>query len=112
MYPSDYGYATSGGSTKDRATCLSGDGPYSWTGSIKDDCVANDWLYTRISSEWTITPHNWDSNVYRIHGNTASLTHDWARYTDLVYPVAYLNSNLIIKNKTDGSNTSPFTLKG
>ena len=37
MYPSDYGYATSGGSTTDRATCLN-TVLYSWDGSSVSDC--------------------------------------------------------------------------
>ena len=44
MYPSDYGYATSGGSTTNRATCLAKE-MYNWYGSDVSDCKSNDYLY-------------------------------------------------------------------
>ena len=37
MYPSDYGYATSGGTTKDRAACLAKE-IYNWSASYFSDC--------------------------------------------------------------------------
>ena len=52
MYPSDYGYATSGGSTTDRNACLE-ISLYSWYDS---DCASNDWLYDSSLYQWTITP--------------------------------------------------------
>ena len=52
MYPSDYGYATSGGSTTNRSTCLNKE-LYNW--SNYSDCYTNDWLYNG-SSNWTMMP--------------------------------------------------------
>ena len=47
MYPSDYGYATSGNSTTDRATCLSKElfswSLYNWGNA--SDCYSNDYLF-------------------------------------------------------------------
>ena len=42
MYPSDYGYATSGGSTSNRTSCLNSE-LYNWDSA--SDCYNNDWLY-------------------------------------------------------------------
>ena len=55
MYPSDYGYATSGGSTTNRETCLNTE-LYNWNGSSVSDCKNNDWLYDSSNYQWTITP--------------------------------------------------------
>ena len=43
MYVSDYGYATSGGSTTNRANCLNTVLSDDW--NDYDDCYNNDWLY-------------------------------------------------------------------
>ena len=51
IYPSDYGYATSGGSGIDRAECLASV-LYNWDNL--SDCYNNDWLYIG-ASQWTIT---------------------------------------------------------
>ena len=44
MYPSDYGYATSGGSTKDRSACLAKE-LFNWYSSAFSDCKRNDYLF-------------------------------------------------------------------
>ena len=50
MYPSDYGYATSGGDTVNRSTCLSG--PLdNWDNSGMEECYENSWLYNEIEGE-------------------------------------------------------------
>ena len=54
MYPSDYGYATSGGSTTDRAACLAKE-MYNWDGSDVSDCKNNDYLL-KSYYQWTLTP--------------------------------------------------------
>ena len=43
MYPSDYGYATSGGSSMNRTSCLSKELFYWYTYS---DCKSNNWLFS------------------------------------------------------------------
>ncbi len=63
MYASDYGYATSGGSTS-RASCLD-TVLHSW--SSYSDCYTNDWLYDSSNWQWTLTPDadysNWVFDV-------------------------------------------------
>ena len=70
MYPSDYGYATVGGSTTNRAGCREKE-LYNWDSSSYSDCKNNDWLFTSQSSfvnsvEWLLSPYssNSDDAVY------------------------------------------------
>ena len=67
MYPSDYGYATSGGSTTDRAACLAKE-MYNWDGSDVSDCKSNDYLYKSGYGQWTLAPHSSDAyDVFVVH---------------------------------------------
>ena len=62
MYLSDYGYATSGGTTTNRASCLSKE-MYNWDDSSVSDCKNNDWMYNSNIWQWTIGPRA-DSSDY------------------------------------------------
>ena len=64
MYPSDYGYATSGGSTSNRTSCLNKE-LYRWDKSSYSDCKNNDWLYNS-SYQWTISPYAYSSYANRV----------------------------------------------
>ena len=57
MYPSDYGYATSGGSTTNREACLAKE-LSNWDSSSYSDCKNNDWLFNSGTSQWTLTPRS------------------------------------------------------
>ena len=109
MYPSDYGYATSGGSTTDRAACLAKE-MYNWNGSDVSDCKNNDYLL-KSYSQWTLVPHSSNSYaVFVVHmegyvGNSSALN------TRGVRPVAFLKSNISITNVGTGTSESPFQLK-
>ena len=64
MYPSDYGYATSGGSSMNRASCLAKE-LYNWNSSSYSDCKNNDWLYDSSNYQWTLTPRSsYSINVF------------------------------------------------
>ena len=66
MYPSDYGYATSGGSTTNREACLAKE-LYNWNSSSYSDCKNNDWLLDSNTNQWTLTPSSSASNcVFRV----------------------------------------------
>ena len=108
MYPSDYGYATSGGSTTDRAACLNKE-LYNWGSSISD-CHTNDWLFNG-SSQWTLSPSAYSSSANRafsvyysgdVHGNSAYRGEG-------VRPVVYLLPSVGIESG-DGSIGNPFIL--
>ncbi len=109
MYPSDYGYATAGGSTTDRNTCLSTK-LNMWSLGVGSDCPTNNWLFKR-SSQLTLTPSS--SNVYFIYisssGANVGVGYSYDRYE--VQPSIYLNPNIVIENNSDGSSALPFVLK-
>ena len=105
MYPSDYGYATSGGSSTDRASCLSKE-LYNW--NSVSDCRNNDWLYDSSNHQWTLTPASGYSSRVFILGSYVN--DDVVGSTDYaVSPVLYLSSNVKI-SRGDGSRENPFTL--
>ena len=110
MYPSDYGYATSGGSTTDRATCLNKE-LYNWRDSSVSDCKNNDWLLLS-STQWTISPYASSSGAisvfYVSFGGVVNA--NGASTSSGVRPVGYLLSNTSIQSG-DGSSGNPFTLK-
>ncbi len=109
MYPSDYGYATSGGSTTDRATCLNTK-LYSWDSSNVSDCKNNDWLFNS-NYKWTISPDATSSdavNVFLVSsGGRVSTNSAYLHYA--VLPVGYLLSNVGVQSG-DGSLGNPFIL--
>ncbi len=109
MYPSDYGYATSGGSITDRSTCLN-TRLASWDGISISDCKNNDWLY-KNEYQWTIMPYSSDGGkVFSFHRNgNVSAEKTVALY--VTNPSVYLNSSVGIENVGVGSSTSPFVLK-
>ena len=104
MYPSDYGYATNGGNTNNRETCLLY-ALHDWVNY--NDCYSNDWLYTS-SHQWTITPRTDGANiVFNADGYGYVNTHH-VYYTYLnVVPTLYLSSNVKITSGT-GTSSDPF----
>ena len=109
MYPSDYGYATSGGATTNRASCLA----YQlndWSTSSYSDCRNNDYLYNSNVSQWTMTYDSSDSDsVFNVNYN-ALLNNSSAVSVYAVRPTAYLKSNVLITGG-DGSQTAPYVLE-
>ena len=110
MYPSDYGYATSGGSTRDRATCLNTN-LGSWGSSGLSDCKNNDWLYNSKRTRFTISPRASSSSalgVFSMYYNGQVVYYDAYTYSD-VLPAVYLKHNVKISSGT-GTESDPFTL--
>ena len=110
MYPSDYGYATSGGSTTDRAACLAKK-MYNWNGSDVSDCKNNDYLFKSAYTQWTLAPFSSNAgSVFYVHagGYVDSI---YASAPGSVRPVAFLKSNISISNLGDGTSSSPYHLK-
>ena len=109
MYQSDYGYATSGGSTTDRATCLNTK-LYSWDSSSVSECKNNDWLFNS-NYQWTLSPRAYSSIACGVfYVNTSGNVADGdAYYGSAVRPVGYLLSNTSIQSG-DGSSSNPFIL--
>ena len=103
MYLSDYGYATSGGSTSDRSACLAKK-LYDW------DCNNNDYLFKSGYYQWTLVPDS-DSAAIIFSVNSGGFAYSiGANATFGVRPVAFLKSNISIAAGT-GTSSEPYQLK-
>ena len=109
MYPSDYGYATSGNSTTDRAACLAKE-LYNWDGSDVSDCKNNDYLFKSSYPQWTLAPYSSVSNGTFGVGTPGYVANYRANYVYFVRPVAFLKSNISITAVGNGTSESPYQL--
>ena len=108
MYPSDYGYATSGGTTKDRAACLAKE-LSKWDLSDFSDCSRNDYLYAD-NWQWTMAPHSaYAFDVFNLDW-TSNVDYNRADNTLEVRPALFLKSNILV-DKGTGERSNPYTLK-
>ena len=110
MYPSDYGYATSGGTTTNRETCLAKE-MYNWDASSYSDCKNNDYLYNSSLYQWTITPYSSNSSsvfVVDAAGYVINLINANNSYYS-ASPVLYLKSTVEITGG-EGTSENPYTL--
>ena len=110
IYPSDYGYATSGGTTSSRTTCLS-TSMYSWNGSGVSDCKNNNWLFTS-SYQWTLSPRADTSSAYGafyIGDNGMLYNYNGADGARNVFPVVFLKSSISI-TEGNGTSTNPYKI--
>ena len=115
MYPSDYGYATVGGSTTNKSSCRA-KALYYWDDSSYSDCNNNNWLFKSASfvtsSEWLLSPFSSSST------NAAYFCS--AGFVDLgggsivtsrvfeVRPTFYLDSSILRIVGGIGTSTSPY----
>ncbi len=106
MYPSDYGYATSGGNTANRTSCLAKE-LFRW--DKNSDCYNNDWLFLSNSEQWTITSVSASGYVFYVYSDgILKISNAWN--THVARPVVYLKSAIKV---TSGSGTkdSPYVLE-
>ena len=110
MYTSDYGYATSGGSSTNRASCMSKE-LYNWASSnYYNDCRNNDWLlYKNELYQWTMNPGVVDSFVIFPVSNSGHVDNVFAHDHNAVRPVVHLKSTIKVISGS-GSSTDPFIL--
>ena len=108
MYPSDYGYATSGGSSTNRNSCLAKE-IYNWDDSSVSDCKNNDWMYNGSIWQWTMSPRaDYSDTVFFVvstgfvYGNTADTAYAGR-------PVVYLKSTIKVISGS-GTTSSPYIL--
>ena len=106
MYLSDYGYATSGGTTTDRNACLNKE-LYNW--NSVSDCYNNDWIFNS-SYQWTITPHASNTRYVFCLYNAGSVNSNYTSSTRGVRPVVFLKSSIKIVDG-DGSSSNPYILQ-
>ena len=71
MYPSDYGYASVGGTTTSKENCRAKE-LYKWDSSSYSDCKNNHWLYKSQSISWWSNKDEWLISPYASYSNSAS----------------------------------------
>ena len=104
MYMSDYGYATSGGSTTTREACLNKE-LYNWYSF--SDCKNNDYIFDSSNYQWTLVHYSSFSLFAFNVSNSGHAYYYDADYGYSVRPVLYLGSSAVIVSG-DGSEASPF----
>ena len=109
MYLSDYGYATSGGTTTNRASCLSKE-MYNWDDSSVSDCKNNDWMYNSNIWQWPISPRADDSDIVFYVSNSGYVDYDSANSNDAARPVVHLKSTIKVITGS-GTKESPYILE-
>ena len=108
MYPSDYGYATSGGATTNRSACLAEE-LSNWGSSSYSDCKNNSWIFNN-SNQWTLMPTSSLSyQVYYINSSGNVYNTDSYQSQRNVRPTVYLTATVSITGG-DGSRSNPYTL--
>ena len=111
MYPSDYGYATAGGTTTNREVCLTTN-MSSWNVGFSSDggtdCNKNDYL--RKGYQLAISPFSNDSSYMFILSPYGNVENRPSNYSLNIYPALYLKSNISI-SQGNGSSSNPYQLK-
>ena len=111
MYPSDYGYATVGGTTTNRAGCRA----KAVNAYDTADCKNNDWLFTSQGSfvddgEWLLSPYSSDSYLAAYLGSSGYVYHDLhVGGLFAVRPSFYLDSSVLkIVGTGDGTKDNAY----
>ena len=108
MYPSDYAFATAGGTTTNRSACMAKE-LYNWGATYVRDCRSGDWLYNSSISQWTITSRA-DNAYYVAYVYTGGSVYSGS--TSLAFglrPVLYLKSTTKIMSG-QGTSAQPYQL--
>ena len=108
MYQSDYGYATSGGTSMNRASCLAKE-LYNWDSA--NDCKNNDWIYNSSIYQWTLSSSSSTSNTVYEVDNKGRVTNSSANMVLGVRPSVYLIPSMIISGG-EGTPENPYVLSG
>ena len=112
-YPSDVGFATSGGETTSREKCTQELSTYyddgqTWMNSSYRDCVNNDWL--NLDYIWFITPNTYLENCVEMSVYPAYTFYADAYNNLAVYPTVYLKKDIIVTSG-DGSEDLPYKIQ-
>ena len=119
MYPSDYGYATVGGTTTDKSSCRVED-LYNWARSSYSDCKNNNWLFTSQKSSWGSNKNEWLLSPYSSNSGCAARlyiegsvffygSYDVSSHSFAVRPTFYLDSSVLkIVGTGDGTKDNAY----
>ena len=120
MYPSDYGYATVGGTTTNNSSCRVKE-LYNWNDESYSDCKNNDWLFTSQATSWGSNKSEWLLSPYSSNSNSAAFLRS-SGFVNLYYrsvtggqfavrPTFYLDSSVLkIVGAGDGSSSNPYRI--
>ncbi len=109
MYLSDYGYATSGGSTTNRSSCLAKE-LSNWNSSSYSDCKDNDWLYNSNKKQWILNSYtNYSYAVLIVDNSGRVLFSDRTVYQYAVRPSVYLIPSTTIVSG-EGTSENPYQI--
>jgi len=111
MYPSDYGYATSGGDSTTRNNCLQNSLYNSWNTTEYSDCKNNDWLLPPNYTLWTLVSRSSTDSGYLILyiSKDGIIYNSGAYYSYQVKPTIYLKSSTKVMGG-NGSSENPYQL--
>ena len=116
MYPSDYGYATVGGSTTNKARCRASE-LYNWGNSSYSDCKNNDWIFKSAtfvnSGEWLISPEASASRFasYLYSNGSLRISYSVDAGQLAIRPTIYLDSSVLkIVGTGDGTSSNPYRI--
>ncbi len=105
MYASDYGFATSGGTTTGISACLAKE-LYNWDSA--EDCYTNNWLYNG-DYLWTLTPDAGYSYRVAYVGSGGYVNYDSANIGYGVRPSLNLKSDTVFVSGT-GTKEDPYVI--
>ena len=118
MYSSDFGYATNGGNTYNRDTCLD----YKmnlWSGDYKSDCTDNSYIrYINVTSsipsytsytQYTISSLSSNARMVVVLAAAGYVTHTAPSNTSVVRPVLYLKTDTQLSGG-NGTWDNPYTI--
>ena len=108
IYPSDYGYATAGGTTTSRGECIGSIATNLWS-SDYGDCENNDYLKPS-SYNWLLSPNSRDARCAIIVHNSGIVTYNNTYSVSAVFPTVYLKSEVSI-SRGNGSVTEPYEFR-
>ena len=110
VYPSDYGYATGGGSKYGHNKCLSV--PINWC--YQDEyveCNENNYLQDLSFHQWTITNYAYSNNLsFCVNNNGGIYCNLYVTAELKVFPVLYLKNDVLIIDG-DGTKLNPYILR-
>ena len=117
IYPSDYGYATVGGTTTNKSSCRAKE-LYNWYDSSYSDCKNNDWVYKSQSISWGSNKTEWLISPSASYSDCASYL-IWSGYVNAfddgvdaqfaVRPTFYLDSSILkIVGTGDGTKDNAY----
>ena len=105
MYPSDYGYATVGGTTTNKSSCRT-KALYKWSDLTYSDCNNNDWLSVN-NAIWSVSPFA-SSSDQTLYIQDNYMYHTYTGRSASVKPTFYLDAEALKIVGGSGTSDDPY----